>query len=140
MPAADAVESNRTSAAASLVPVAKMPAIDLSAMRDVANQTARVAISHHWKRRGLQDAYLKWTMAVCAVAIGVVLGMLANHKQRYSAASIAAFGMFLASAFWAVQGLMRWYGAKLASRAVRGGVARPEPAAADGPDDLRDVR
>jgi hypothetical protein len=129
------VESTRLPSTEGLVPVAKMPAIDLSAMRDVANQTARVAIRHHWERRGMQDAFVKWTLALCAVAVGCVLGMMPNPHHHFSAALIASVGMFVAAAYWGVQGVVCLFHAKLATRAVRSGVARTEPETAEEADE-----
>ena len=46
------------------------PKINLAAMRDVANQSARVAIDRAAHRHGLQRAAYKWMLAICAIMIG----------------------------------------------------------------------
>jgi hypothetical protein len=48
------------------------PRMNLAAMRDVANQTARTAIDRHAHRRGLQQAAFKWMSAVCVILIGAI--------------------------------------------------------------------
>ena len=68
--------------AAELLPRAKPLPLDLDALRDVANQTARSAIERHTSRIWLQAAAGKWFGAAVALIAAIGLSLLVDPLLR----------------------------------------------------------
>ncbi len=87
-------------------PRVKQPTMNLSAMRDVANQTARVALDRHAHRQRIQDAYLKWSIAASSLILGTGLSYWAKSPKSMTA--VGAGAAFLATLYCTVQGAICW--------------------------------
>jgi hypothetical protein len=101
----------------------KQQPLDLVALRDVANRTARLAIERHISRVWLQVAIQKWCFAaICAIATGG----FAYWMRRYSWLSVFGLGVgSLMTLYWASQAI------RLSHRAIRARIAEKR-ASSDG--------
>lgn len=81
----------------------KLPPINLSAMRDVANQTARVAINQHVSRLGMQDAY--WKLFLAGVGGMTGIGLVVLSKGLVSLPLAGALVAFIVTGIWLYRGL-----------------------------------
>ena len=74
---------------------------NLTAMRDVANASARSALDRHSKTHWTHDAALKLTMAVGSVMVGATLLYFGRNQGAYVFS--AAMVSFVVGALWAMQ-------------------------------------
>lgn len=81
----------------------KLPPINLSAMRDVANQTARVAINQHVSRLGMQDAY--WKLFLAGVGGMTGIGLTVLSKGAVNLPLAGALVAFIVTGIWLYRGL-----------------------------------
>ena len=84
--------AERPNGPSEFVPRTRPAPLDLGALRDVANQTARSAIERHTSRVWLQAAVMKWFMVAIALIVG---GGLVYWSGRNLA--IARIGLVIAS-------------------------------------------
>jgi hypothetical protein len=83
-----------------------IPRINLSALRDVANLTARVDIDRAARRQGLKEAGFKWSMGLSAIAIGWFITVILAHDPvlahvlSFACWAIAVWWLFLGSLFY----------------------------------------
>ena len=82
------------------------PQINLSAMRDVANQTARVAINQAAHRRGLQQAASKWLMGICTIMMGGIVTVM--FKDNEALARVAVGLCWVIAVWWLCVGVLRY--------------------------------
>ena len=87
-----------------MIPRAKRPKINLAAMRDVANQTARHDISRHQYRMSLQEAVVNWCIASSGFIIAGGLIYWSNKLWSFKAAeAMLAMGCGI---YWTVKGFV----------------------------------
>lgn len=114
--------------AAGLLPRAKPLSLDLHALRDVANQTARSAIGRHTSRIGLQAAAGKWFGA--AVALIAAIGLIYWSTQYSVRSSVGIVMAGLVAVFWMGQAIWLTHRAirtRLAERSDIQGSQHPAP-------------
>jgi pSer/pThr/pTyr-binding forkhead associated (FHA) protein len=105
---ADSTRHDEVTAGAEPTGVARrqspIPRINLSAMRDVANQTARVDIDRAAHRHGLKEAAFKWSMALAAIAIGWFVTLILKHDIER--ARVLSAACWIIAVWWSFLGLM----------------------------------
>ena len=105
---------------APLSPRTQYPPVDLAALRDVANRTARLAIEHYYSRVWLQAVLSKWFMTGVSV---IVTGGLLYWMRRSSWLSwVALTAACLMTLVWLSQALWlthRCVRARMAERRIR---------------------
>jgi hypothetical protein len=99
------IETTQGESPNDLGPRKRMPPIDLNAMRNVANETARVAIDRHSHRQSMQDAYLKWSLAAVSLLTGV--GLSIWIRELFCLPTFGAALAYSGAAIWFWQGVIR---------------------------------
>jgi hypothetical protein len=97
--------------------------VNLESMRELANTSARSAITSHARRRGSKTVTAKFVVAVIGLVAGLVLWFVSEPDSAFR---YGAYAGFVVAAFWAMQ-------AVLAASGKTDRAKRPADAAAGSP-------